>query len=110
LQLTPDSPVAQFMHGATTVHELVVLAWEKSFWPMLSEILSLLIESIVTKSNTNSTRLSELFQAASSPDAVPDLGSAMEVIVASRRDEVIAEVVQRDINELLEDYRSRSFH
>jgi AcrR family transcriptional regulator len=71
---------------------------------MLSEILSLLIESITTKSNANSERIKELFEAASAPDAIPDLGSAMEVIVASRRDEVISEVVQRDINGLMEDH------
>ena len=109
MALTRVAADAGFSSGAIYARcddrsELVVLAWEKSFWPMLSEILSLLIESIITKSNVNSERISELFTAASSPDAVPDLGSAMEVIVASRRDEVIAEVVQRDINGLLEDH------
>ena len=109
MALTRVAADAGFSSGAIYARcddrsELVVLAWEKSFWPMLSEILSLLIESIITKSNVNSEHISELFAAASSPDAVPDLGSAMEVIVASRRDEVIAEVVQRDINGLLEDH------
>jgi AcrR family transcriptional regulator len=47
--------------------------------------------------------ISQLFEQASRKDAVPDLGSAMEIIVASRRDEVIAEVVQRDIIGLLDD-------
>ena len=84
--------------------ELVVLAWEKTFWPMLSEMMSLLIEAVLSKSSANIAKLSELFQAATAPDAVPDLGSAMEIIVLSRRDEVIGEVVQRDIAGLLEDF------
>lgn len=83
--------------------ELVVLAWEKSFWPMLSEIMTLLLDAVVTKSDANIHKIGELFQAASTIDAVPDIGSAMEVIVASRRDEVVAEVVQRDIIGLLDD-------
>ncbi len=84
--------------------ELVVLAWEKSFWPMLSEMMSLLIEAVITKNTTNVGKLSELFQSATAPDAVPDLGSAMEIIVASRRDEVIGEVIHRDIAGLFEDF------
>lgn len=109
MALTRVAADAGFSSGAIYARcddrsELVVLAWEKSFWPMLSEILSLIIESVISKSNTNVPRIKELFEAASSPDAVPDLGSAMEVIVASRRDEVISEVVQRDINGLLEDH------
>ena len=84
--------------------ELVVLAWEKSFWPMLSEIMSLLLDAVVTKSDANIHKISELFEAASTTNAVPDLGSAMEVIIASRRDEVVAEVVQRDIIGLLDDH------
>lgn len=84
--------------------ELVVLAWEKSFWPMLSEMMTLLIDAVVSQSSENIERISELFQRATSPDAVPDLGSAMEIIVSSRRDEVIAEVIQRDICGLLEDF------
>lgn len=84
--------------------ELVVLAWEKSFWPMLSEMMTLLIDAVVSQSSENIEKISELFQLATSPDAVPDLGSAMEIIVSSRRDEVIAEVIQRDICGLLEDF------
>jgi AcrR family transcriptional regulator len=84
--------------------ELVVLAWEKSFWPMLSEMMTLLIDAVVSQSNHNIEKISELFQRATTPDAVPDLGSAMEIIVSSRRDEVIAEVIQRDIGGLLEDF------
>ena len=83
--------------------ELVVLAWEKCFWPMLSEIMTLLLDSVMTKSNANIDKISDLFKEASKADAVPDLGSAMEVIISSRRDEVIAEVVQRDIIGLLDD-------
>lgn len=109
MALTRVAADAGFSSGAIYARcddrsELIVLAWEKSFWPMLSEILSLLIESVINKDATNSQRISELFARASAPDAVPDLGSAMEVIVASRRDEVIAEVVQRDINGLMEDH------
>lgn len=83
--------------------ELVVLAWEKSFWPMLSEILTPLIDAVLTNDTSQVSRISALFEASSSHDAVPDLGSAMEIIVASRRDEVIAEVIQRDILGLLDD-------
>jgi len=83
--------------------ELVVLAWEKTFWPMLSEILVPLVDAVLTNDASQVARISSLFEASSSLDAVPDLGSAMEIIVASRRDEVIAEVVQRDILGLLDD-------
>lgn len=84
--------------------ELVVLAWEKSFWPMLSEMMSLLIDAVISNSTANIQKLSDLFQHATAPNAVPDLGSAMEIIVLSRRDEVIGEVVQRDIAGLCEDF------
>lgn len=83
--------------------ELVVLAWEKSFWPMLSEILVPLVDAVLTNDASQVAHISALFEASSSRDAVPDLGSAMEIIVASRRDEVIAEVIQRDILGLLDD-------
>lgn len=109
MALTRVAADAGFSSGAIYARcddrsELVVLAWEKSFWPMLSEILSLLIESVLSRSNVNSEKIKGLFEQASREDAIPDLGSAMEVIVASRRDEVIAEVVQRDINGLMEDH------
>ena len=108
MALTRVAADAGFSSGAIYARcddrsELVVLAWEKSFWPMLSDILILLVDAVVEKKEENLTRVSELFWLASSPEAVPDIGSAMEVIVASRRDEVIAEVVQRDINGLLDD-------
>lgn len=83
--------------------ELVVLAWEKSFWPMLSEILVPLVDAVLNNDPSQVEHISSLFEKASARDAVPDLGSAMEIIVASRRDEVIAEVVQRDILGLLDD-------
>jgi AcrR family transcriptional regulator len=108
MALTRVAADAGFSSGAIYARcddrsELVVLAWEKSFWPMLSEILTLLTDAVIEKDEAKLARVSELFVLASSPEAVPDIGSAMEVIVASRRDEVIAEVVQRDINGLLDD-------
>lgn len=109
MALTRVAADAGFSSGAIYARcddrsELIVLAWEKSFWPMLSEMLTLIIESVISKSNSHIPSIKELFVQASSLDAIPDLGSAMEVIIASRRDEVIAEVVQRDINGLLEDH------
>jgi len=108
MALTRVAADAGFSSGAIYARcddrsELVVLAWEKSFWPMLSEMLVLLVDAVVEKNETKMAEVSDLFTAASAPDAVPDIGSAMEVIVASRRDEVIAEVLQRDINGLLDD-------
>lgn len=84
--------------------ELVVLAWEKGFWPMLREVLEVLLEAVTTKNGALTGRIGELVSRHSADAATPDLGSAMEVIVTSRRDEVIAEVVQRDVNGLLEDW------
>lgn len=108
MALTRVAADAGFSSGAIYARcddrsELVVMAWEKSFWPMLSEILTPLIDAVVSSDPKDIPRISELFFAASRPDATPDLGSAMEVIIASRRDEVVAEVVQRDINALLDD-------
>lgn len=108
MALTRVAADAGFSSGAIYARcddrsELVVLAWEKSFWPMLSEILIPLMDAVLTKDETPVAHISELFKNASSKEAVPDLGSAMEIIVASRRDEVIAEVVQRDIIGLLDD-------
>ena len=108
MALTRVAADAGFSSGAIYARcddrsELVVLAWEKSFWPMLSEILTLVVDDVIAKRNTNMDKIRELFFAASSPDAVPDIGSAMEVIIASRRDEVVGEVVQRDIVGLLDD-------
>ncbi len=108
MALTRVAADAGFSSGAIYARcddrsELVVLAWEKSFWPMVSEMLILLIDAVVEKNEAKMAKVSELFTIASSSTSVPDIGSAMEVIVASRRDEVIAEVVQRDINSLLDD-------
>jgi AcrR family transcriptional regulator len=108
MALTRVAADAGFSSGAIYARcddrsELVVLAWEKSFWPMLSEMMTLLIDAVISKNENDLARVSDLFKEASAPDSVPDIGSAMEVIVASRRDEVIGEVVQRDINGLLEE-------
>ena len=108
MALTRVAADAGFSSGAIYARcddrsELIVLAWEKSFWPMLSEMMTLLIDAVISKNEDDLARVSELFKKASAPDAIPDIGSAMEVIVASRRDEVIGEVVQRDINGLLDD-------
>lgn len=109
MALTRVAADAGFSSGAIYARcddrsELVVLSWEKSVWPMLSEILSILVGAVINERPSDIDRVRELFIAAGSPDAVPDLGSAMEIIVSSRRDEVIAEVVQRDINGLLDDH------
>lgn len=108
MALTRVAADAGFSSGAIYARcddrsELVVLAWEKSFWPMLSEILVPLVDAVLTKDGNSVPRISELFRNASTQETVPDIGSAMEIIVASRRDEVIAEVVQRDIIALLDD-------
>lgn len=108
MALTRVAADAGFSSGAIYARcddrsELVVMAWEKSFWPMLSEIVSLLADAVISKDNSNMGRIAELFIRSTDPGIVPDLGSAMEVIIASRRDETIGEVVQRDINGLLDD-------
>lgn len=108
MALTRVAADAGFSSGAIYARcddrsELVVLAWEKSFWPMLSEILTPLVDAVLSNSQESVRNISALFEAASSSEANPDLGSAMEIIVASRRDEVIGEVVQRDILGLLDD-------
>lgn len=108
MALTRVAADAGFSSGAIYARcddrsELVVLAWEKSFWPMLGEMLEILVDGIIARDSGRTGNLGRLLAATSAPDAVPDIGSAMEVIVASRRDEVIAEVVQRDINGLLDD-------
>ena len=109
MALTRVAADAGFSSGAIYARcddrsELVVLSWEKSVWPMLSEILSILVGAVINNRPADIDRVRDLFIAAGSPDAVPDLGSAMEIIVSSRRDEVVAEVVQRDINGLLDDH------
>ena len=82
--------------------ELMVLAWEKSFWPALSPVIDDALTAMtardITALDSSLARWGELC----AEDAVPDIGSAVEVIAAARRDEVIAEVVHHDINALLE--------
>ena len=63
----------------------------------------MLADAVISKDNSSMGRIAELFIRSTDPGIVPDLGSAMEVIIASRRDETIGEVVQRDINGLLDD-------
>lgn len=108
MALTRVAADAGFSSGAIYARcddrsELVVMAWEKSFWPMLSAILGPLVDSVLTNDHSRVGAICSLFESASAGDAVPDIGSAMEIIVASRRDEVIAEVIQRDIIALLDD-------
>ena len=108
MALTRVAADAGFSSGAIYARcddrsELVVLAWEKSFWPMLSEMITLLADAVISKDNSSMGEIAELFIRSTDPGIVPDLGSAMEVIIASRRDETIGEVVQRDINGLLDD-------
>lgn len=108
MALTRVAADAGFSSGAIYARcddrsELVVMAWEKSFWPMLSAILEPLIESVLSNDDSHVAEVCRLFESASGPDTVPDIGSAMEIIVASRRDEVIGEVIQRDITALLDD-------
>lgn len=81
--------------------ELVVLSWEKCFWPMLTSVLEPVIDAVLDCDPTVLVGLRERIAELSTAGATPDLGSAMEVIVASRRDEVIGEVVQRDMTALL---------
>lgn len=108
MALTRVAADAGFSSGAIYARcddrsELVVLAWEKSFWPMLREILDLLLDSVTSGSTEPLPRIRKLLSAASAADQIPDIGSAMEVVVSSRRDEVVAEVVQRDILGLMDD-------
>ena len=81
--------------------ELVVLSWEKCFWPMLTSVLEPVIDAVLDCNPSALADLRTRIAELSNDSATPDLGSAMEVIVASRRDEVIGEVVQRDITALL---------
>ena len=71
--------------------ELVVLSWEKCFWPMLTSVLEPVIDAVLDCDPTVLVGLRERIAELSTAGATPDLGSAMEVIVASRRDEVIGE-------------------
>ncbi|MGA0862331.1 MAG: TetR/AcrR family transcriptional regulator [Ilumatobacteraceae bacterium] len=81
--------------------ELIVMSWEKCFWPMLLSVLEPVLDAVLDCNPAALDGISARIAELSSPEATPDLGSAMEVIAASRRDEVIGEVVQRDFNELM---------
>lgn len=106
MALTRVAADAGFSSGAIYARcddrsELVVMAWEKCFWPMLREICEPILDAVLDCDPTRISVVAPLIAAATSPEAVPDLGSAMEVVVASRRDEVVGEVVQRDFADLL---------
>jgi len=106
MALTRVAAGAGFSSGAIYARcddrsELVVMAWEKCFWPMLRALCEPILDAVLDCDPARLDAVAPLIAAATAPDAVPDLGSAMEVVVASRRDEVIGEVVQRDMAELL---------
>lgn len=81
--------------------ELMVLAWEKSFWPALSQVLEAAFTAVLARDVAGMDAAVDLWNRMSLPTSVPDLGSAVEVAVAARRDEVVGEVVHSDINSLL---------
>lgn len=81
--------------------ELMVLAWQKSFWPELREVLEAGINAVVNRDTDALNATINLWRTRCAVPAVPDIGSAVEVIVAARRDEVLGEVVHGDINDLL---------
>lgn len=81
--------------------ELVVMSWEKCFWPMLLSVLEPVVDAVLDSDPNKLNGLRERIADLTSPGATPDLGSAMEVIAASRRDEVVNEVVQRDVTAFL---------
>lgn len=81
--------------------ELMVLAWQKSFWPSLREVLDAAFRAVIDRDTAAVDAAVDLWAARCDGTAVPDIGSATEVIAAARRDEVLAEVVHHDVNELL---------
>ena len=81
--------------------ELMVLAWQKSFWPELSAVLNMGINAVLQRDIAGLNDAIGSWQRLSDPASVPDIGSAVEVIIAARRDEVLGEVVHGDINALL---------
>lgn len=107
MALTRVAADAGFSSGAIYARcddrsELVVMAWEKCFWPMLKAICEPILDAVLDCDPARLDDVTSLIADATSASATPDLGSAMEVVVASRRDEVIGEVVQRDFVALLE--------
>lgn len=106
MALTRVAADAGFSSGAIYARcddrsELVVLSWEKCFWPMLSDLIGNTLDAVLDGDQQRLADVMTAFSHSTAPDANPDLGSAMEVIIASRRDEVIGEVVQRDFAEIL---------
>ena len=81
--------------------ELMVLAWQKSFWPELSSVLEAGITAVLERDVARLNDSIDSWQRLCDPASVPDIGSAVEVIIAARRDEVLGEVVHGDINTLL---------
>lgn len=81
--------------------ELMVLAWQKSFWPSLREVLDGAFRAVIDRDVAAVDAAVDLWAARCDGASVPDIGSAVEVIAAARRDEVLAEVVHHDVNELL---------
>lgn len=81
--------------------ELMVLAWEKSFWPSLAEVLDAAFTAMVTRDSDALDTALDLWRERTSATTVPDIGSAAEVIVAARRDEVVSEVIHADMAELM---------
>lgn len=81
--------------------ELMVLAWEKSFWPSLAEVLDAAFGAMVGRDGAALDAALDLWRERTSSTTIPDIGSAVEVIVAARRDEVVSEVVHADISALM---------
>jgi AcrR family transcriptional regulator len=81
--------------------ELMVLAWQRSFWPSVSVVLEAALLAAENRDENAMDRAVSAWRALCDPVSVPDAGSAVEVIVAARRDEVLGEVVHHDLNMLL---------
>ena len=81
--------------------ELMVLAWEKSFWPSLSEVLDTAFTAMVNRDPSALDSAIDMWTERTSAACIPDIGSAVEVIIAARRDEVVSEVVHSDIAALM---------
>ena len=82
--------------------ELLVLSWEKCMWPYLSVLFQHIIDAANTQSTESMNAIVQAWNAGLADNANPDLGSIAELLVASRRDEVIQEVVQSDIATIFE--------
>lgn len=82
--------------------ELLVLSWEKCIWPYLSGLFQHIIDAAKTQSPEAMNAVEREWTIGVADTTTPDLGSIAELLVASRRDEVIQEVVQNDITTLFE--------